>query len=235
MDIKKLLENAVEDSYLIDMSEIPNIDLYMDQVTTFMETHLSKMKRNNDDKILTKTMINNYAKNDLLPSPDKKRYSKEHVLLLTLIYYFKNVLSISDVKKLLAPISENYFQGEKGKDMSYIYNELIRFEDTVLEAAKDDVNKKLDVAIEAFKDAPKKDADYLKLFSLISLLSFDVYVKKGIIESIIDNLPDPMSKEEREKAAKKAREAKVKEAKEKEAKKIKEEKLKQAKVKSTKA
>ena len=52
----------------IDLEDIPNIDLYMDQVTTFMESKLRNSTRKPDeDKILTKTMINNYAKNDLLP------------------------------------------------------------------------------------------------------------------------------------------------------------------------
>ena len=86
MDIKKILEETINNIYLIEQEDIPNIDLYMDQVTTFMERHLKDHKRNDEDKILTKTMINNYAKNDLLPSPEKKRYTKEHVLLLTLIY-----------------------------------------------------------------------------------------------------------------------------------------------------
>mgnify|MGYP000334617862 CR=1 FL=1 len=60
----------------IKPEDIPNIDLYMDQVTTFMEEQLSSTKRYEDDKILTKTMINNYAKNNLLPPPNKKKYSK---------------------------------------------------------------------------------------------------------------------------------------------------------------
>ena len=52
----------------IKSEDIPNIDLYMDQVTTFMESRLRSSTRNpGTDKILTKTMINNYAKNDLLP------------------------------------------------------------------------------------------------------------------------------------------------------------------------
>ena len=76
---------------------IPNIDLYMDQVTTFMEEQLASTKRHEEDKILTKTMINNYAKNNLLPPPVKKKYSKEHVLALIFIYYFKNILSIKDI------------------------------------------------------------------------------------------------------------------------------------------
>ena len=76
----------------------------MDQVTTFMEENLASTKRHEDDKILTKTMINNYAKNKLLPPPEKKRYSREHLLMLIFIYYFKNILSISDIQTLLGPM-----------------------------------------------------------------------------------------------------------------------------------
>ena len=109
MDIEKIIESTVNKLELIDSADIPSIDLYMDQVTTFMEKHLRESKRNEDDKILTKTMINNYAKNKLLPPPEKKRYSKEHVIMLVFIYYFKNVMSINDIKKMLTPISEKYF------------------------------------------------------------------------------------------------------------------------------
>ncbi len=59
-----------------------------------------------DDKILTKTMINNYAKNNLLPPPVKKKYSKEHLLVMIFIYYFKNFLSIKDIETMLTPITE---------------------------------------------------------------------------------------------------------------------------------
>ena len=86
----------------IKLEDIPNIDLYMDQVTTFMEEHLrSTVRYPGEDKILTKTMINNYAKNNLLPPPVKKKYSKEHVLLLIFIYYYKGILTINDIQALL--------------------------------------------------------------------------------------------------------------------------------------
>ena len=76
----------------IKSDEIPNIDLYMDQVLSFLDDKLNYTRRNSADgeeKIFTKTMINNYAKNDLLPSPVKKKYSKEHMMALIFIYYFK--------------------------------------------------------------------------------------------------------------------------------------------------
>ena len=82
----------------ISSADVPNIDLYMDQVTTILDEMLGPITRKPDeDKIITKTMINNYAKNKLLPPPEKKRYSREHLLMLIFIYYFKNILSISDI------------------------------------------------------------------------------------------------------------------------------------------
>ena len=93
MDIQNILKNILEGLDKIDYirpEDVPGIDLYMDQVTTFMEEHLrSTVRYPGEDKILTKTMINNYAKNNLLPPPVKKKYSKEHVLLLIFIYYYK--------------------------------------------------------------------------------------------------------------------------------------------------
>ena len=72
--LNSILESISRIDY-VKSDDIPNIDLYMDQVTTFMEKQLSSSKRYEEDKILTKTMINNYAKNNLLPPPFKKKYS----------------------------------------------------------------------------------------------------------------------------------------------------------------
>lgn len=89
--------------------EIPEIELYMDQVIKFMDDRFSSLKRYEGDKMLTKTMINNYSKNKLLPSPEKKKYGKDHMLLLVFIYYFKNVLSIKDIRSILSPLTEHFF------------------------------------------------------------------------------------------------------------------------------
>ena len=71
----------IRSSDVIEIEDIPNIDLYMDQVTTFMDKGLAQYKRNEDDKILTKTMINNYTKAKIFPPPIKKRYSRTHLML----------------------------------------------------------------------------------------------------------------------------------------------------------
>lgn len=185
--VNSLLQRLAKLNY-IKPGDVPNIDLYMDQVTTFMDEHLSDVKRYEDDKILTKTMINNYTKNDLLPPPVKKKYSKEHIYVLTFIYYLKNILSISDIQKLLNPLTDKFFNKEELPDLEYIYSEIYNMEKAQIASLYKDVVERTQVAKEAFLDVEnEEDKDFLQLFSLVGLLSFDVYMKKNIIESLIDD------------------------------------------------
>jgi Domain of unknown function (DUF1836) len=106
MDINELKEKFSELNLQnqLTLDEIPEIDLYMDQVTQLFDSKFNETKRNEDDKALTKTMVNNYAKGKLLMSVKNKKYSKEHLLLMSLIYNLKGALSISDIKSSLNKI-----------------------------------------------------------------------------------------------------------------------------------
>ena len=182
IDTKDMLNSILESISRIDYikpESIPNIPLYMDQVTTFMDAQLASSKRYAEDKILTKTMINNYAKNDLLPPPQKKKYSKEHLLTLIFIYYFKNFLSITD----------KYFSGDGELTLTDIYNEVFHLEKEQIEVLKQDVIQRYELSQDTFADAGEEDREFLKTFSFICMLSFDVYVKKQIIEKLVDQLP----------------------------------------------
>ena len=186
--LNSILESLDHVDY-IRPEEIPNIDLYMDQVTTFMDEHFSSTKRYSEDKILTKTMINNYTKNNLLPPSVKKKYSREHMLLLILIYYFKNILSIRDIETVLKPLREKYFSGENAVLLTDLYKEICEMEKTRIEPMKASVREAYEKSQSAFADIEDKDAqDELKLFAFICSLSFDVYLKKMMIEKIIDKL-----------------------------------------------
>ncbi|TCT14612.1 uncharacterized protein DUF1836 [Natranaerovirga pectinivora] len=170
----------------ININDIPNIDLYMDQVTTFMDENLEKMKRNSEDKILTKTMINNYTKNDLLPPPNKKKYSKEHMLFLIFTYYFKNVLSINDIQKLLEPISKTFYGKEEKKgQFEDLYEKIFSLQKQQFNDIEKDIENKIEMSKEAFKNL-NDDSELLFLFSFISLLSFEAFMKKHIVEKLID-------------------------------------------------
>lgn len=187
--LEQLLEKLNSIGYVKSV-DIPSIDLYMDQITTFMDEQLAASKRHADDKILTKTMINNYAKNNLLPPPEKKKYSKEHVLTLIFIYYFKNILSISDIQSILNPLTEKYFGNKDGFNMLDVYNEVFSLENDESQKILKDLGKKYTIANNTFEDFPEEDKDFLHAFSFICMLSYDVYIKKMIIEHTIDQLTE---------------------------------------------
>lgn len=187
------LINSIMESFdridYIKAQDIPNIDLYMDQVTTFMDNNLRKASRYPEaDKVMTKTMINNYAKNDLLPPPIRKKYSKEHILVLIFIYYYKSFLSINDIQTLLQPITEKFFHIEGEFNMESIYHEVFSMEKEQVEVLKQDVLDKFTLSRKTFQDAPEENQEFLKEFSFICILSFDVYLKKLVIEKLIDDI-----------------------------------------------
>ena len=168
--------------------DIPEIPLYMDQITTFMETKLEACKRQPDDKILTKTMINNYTKNRLIPPPLKKKYSKDHLILLLFIYYLKDFLSISDIDAILGPLEEACFDNQEGLTMSDIYAEAFSLIKDQTGNITRDLLRRWKLSEKTFQDAEGDRADFLHLFSFICLLSFDVYIKKKMIETAVDAL-----------------------------------------------
>lgn len=205
IDSEKLLDDLLKKLNIIDEADIPAIDLYMDQVTTFMDKHLKNSKRFEDDKILTKTMINNYSKNELLPAPIKKRYTKEHVILLIFIYYYKNILSINDIKTILTPLCDSYFGDNKTVSLEDIYGEISQLQYDMIEDIKNDITDKISDSKQHFCDVPAKNRDFLQLYALVSSLCFDVYIKKQMIEGIIDE----MNKQSEIPDVKKSKEPKV--------------------------
>ena len=93
-------------------NELPDLDLYLDQVVNYIEKYLGQYTVNKEDKIITKTMINNYVKLGIMPAPEKKKYSREHIAYLIVICVLKQVYSISDIGKLIS-LTIQYFELSK--------------------------------------------------------------------------------------------------------------------------
>lgn len=194
LDIQNLME-SINGSFgrmkYIRSEDVPSIDLYMDQVTTFLDEELKHSSRViNDEKLITKTMINNYAKNDVIPPPNKKKYTKEHMLVLIMMYYFKSFLQISDIKELFDPINEKYFGKDTDFGIEEVYNNVFKDVGSQIDVIHDDVMKKYQDSLTDFQDAPESEQEYLQLYSFVCKLGCDVFVKKLMIEKIVDSLKD---------------------------------------------
>ncbi len=197
-DTEKLLKSIMSGLKRMDsisIEDIPSIDLYMDQLTTFMGAKLKATKRYEVDKILTKTMINNYAKNSILPPPNNKKYGRRHIIMLIFIYYFKNVLSLHDIQKLTSPLIQTYFKKTEGLSLEDIYENVFKSAYGQLDDIQLFVEKTIEASEEICSKAKKdgmsdEEQEFLKYFFLICSLAFDAYAKRLMIEKLIDLMPE---------------------------------------------
>ena len=81
-------------------ADIPAIDLYMDQLLTYIDAQVRPLVAP-DEKLLTASMVNNYVKQGIIPAPKAKRYTANHVAMLTVICLMKRAFSMDDIHSLL--------------------------------------------------------------------------------------------------------------------------------------
>lgn len=194
-EILKLVDElALSDE--IKLSDIPDINLYITQVERFLSDKLGHHKRSSKDKILTPTMINNYTKDNLLMKPTKgKQYTKEHIILMILLYYLKQILSLDDIGKMfkevlkdmstteddVIPLEEIYsiFVDLKQDEFTNYHNTILRNLEDIQEKTKD-INSENP---EEFEE-DKKKAEW---FLIVIMLVAQAHAQKRLAERIIDN------------------------------------------------
>ncbi|NLK37143.1 MAG: DUF1836 domain-containing protein [Epulopiscium sp.] len=179
--------NEMQDTQTVELKDIPNIDLYMDQVTTFMDSVLAEYKRYPDDKILTKTMINNYAKARIFPPPVKKKYTKNHLILLIIIYHLKTVLSIHDISILLKPVTDELLTNNKTKLLDKIYVNFVAMQ----KMNKENLQSVLSGNYEMLQNCKEHIEDFsdnrMQLILLVLLLSIQANTEKRLAEKLLDS------------------------------------------------
>ena len=106
LELSEIIDKVVNKSDLTT-KDIPSLDLYMDQIMTLFDDHLQDNKRFVDDKLLTKTMINNYSKAGVIKPVKGKKYTKEQIIGMLLVYNLKNTITIQEIKQVLAPVYAN--------------------------------------------------------------------------------------------------------------------------------
>ena len=89
--------NEVFDVSFPRWDDLPKFDLHMDQVLELLNEYLAVLKLTNDP-LVTKSMIHNYLKLELIPKPQKKRYNRKHLAYLIAIIMLKNIITIPEIK-----------------------------------------------------------------------------------------------------------------------------------------
>ncbi|WP_267497862.1 DUF1836 domain-containing protein [Bacillus sp. REN16] len=168
----------------IFLEDIPQIDLYMDQVIQLFENTFNSAKRNEDEKILTKTMINNYAKGKLLFPIKNKKYSRSHLILLSMIYQLKSGLSINDIKATLDGVNHKIMNDEEFNLEEFYESYLILYKKNTVEFKEDMATKIKDVA--DISDSAE-DEQLKKVLLILSFITASQFYRRAA-ETLVDEL-----------------------------------------------
>lgn len=182
MHIEELLSflNNTEFLSQIDETNIPNINLYMDQVLSFMNDNLEHYKKDSKDKILTKSMINNYVKNEIIPKPQNRKYYPQHIISLIYIFYLKQILSLDDVKIIMNKYEKKHFN----EGINELYKVFLSLERQEVSGLEDELEV---LAKNLYENCQDFDDDEI-IFLFIMLLSSRASTYKVIIEKLTEHL-----------------------------------------------
>lgn len=173
LELIEIIQKVINKSDL-KANDIPSLDLYMDQIMTLFEEHLQDNKRYQDDKLLTKTMINNYSKAGIIKPVKGKKYTKEQIIGMLLVYNLKNTITIQEIKRLLSPIYED------NNSLEDIYNQFIEIKNNQNTNIEPFILK----IIESYDlDINKKDERLIAVMTLSSLSNQLTSIVQGIIDN----------------------------------------------------
>jgi hypothetical protein len=186
IDIDEMIDK-LDDNETISLEDIPSIDLYMDQVIQLFEKTFGPTKRNDEEKILTKTMINNYAKGKLFFPVKNKKYSKEHIILIALIYQLKGVLSIGDVKIVLNGINEKLLVDEI--DLDQFYQSYLTLHEKNIASYKENLREKANEVTGELAQTEGDTEELEKVLLIASLVNMSNLYRKTA-EKLVDTLKE---------------------------------------------
>ena len=170
---------------LADGKSVPDIDLYIDQMVSCLNSELSLYAKNGEGPI-TKGIVSNYTKHKMIPGPEGKRYTKDHCIFMLLVYYLKGCFSMDQVQRLMKPILSNYDSAwDDNVDMQAYYKEIL----AAVRKSEEDFSEQLQERILANKKflADRGSADDIsELILLITMLIMRSNEERYMAEKLLD-------------------------------------------------
>ena len=184
--VKTILDDYVNKGRILP-GDFPDMELYMDQAAMFMNKKLEIYQKNDDEPVMTKAMISNYVKHDMLPKPNKKKYSRDHLAMLTLIFYLKGVLQVQDIEHLMKPLIDNYnSEFEEQFDFLKLYGGIENLYSAQRDKVAEEVYQDIDHIKKFLNKYENADDDATELFMLICLLSMRADAQRYIVQKLMD-------------------------------------------------
>jgi hypothetical protein len=189
MRYEEFIKNTVE-AYVskgrIRPDDFPDMEIYMDQAETFLNRELGIYKKSEKDKVITKTMIGNYVKHHMLPRPVNKKYSKDHLIMLALIFYLKGTFQMEEIEIIVKPLIDNYNSEFEDKyDLAALYKGILEVQAEEQKSLGESVCRMIDESKYQLAETSLSDDDMLELFMLIVNLSMKADAQKFLAHRLL--------------------------------------------------
>lgn len=203
MRYEEYIKNTIDDYVAkskIEEESFPDMEIYMDQAETFLNKELGIYKKNEKDKVITKTMIGNYVKHNMLPRPVNKKYSKDHLILLTLIFYLKGSFQMEEIEKIVKPLIDNYNSAFDEKiDLSSLYEGILEVQAKELASLPKSISDMMEGIKYQLRENELSDDDMLEIFLLIVNLSMKADAQKFLAHKLLQEyILKPKQKKQKE-------------------------------------
>lgn len=196
--LKKLQNSAI-----IPEDKIPGLDLYIDQAEMFFKKQFENLDLSGDKGVITKAMINNYTKNDLIPRPEGKKYTKSHIVMLAMIIYLKGIFKIEEIELLMKPLVENHRSDfEDHIDPTLLYNTACSINEDAVAALSRQVDSDIDEIKKKLEETDIADDQRMEIFILILSLAMKADAAKYTAARLLETYFINPEKERREKVRK---------------------------------
>ena len=190
----------LKDAGLIMTQDLPEMDLYIDQVSTVFRKFMDKLDDSLAEKYVTKPMINNYAKRGLIARPEGKRYTKDHMVMIAMVFYLRSIFKMEDISKIMKPLIDNY-SSEYDDTISpeLVYALAQEATENRLQEFLSGIDESVSVIKREMEDTDIADDQSMEVLILILTLAMRAEIEKYLAERLMKAYFEQPEKEKKEK------------------------------------
>lgn len=182
VQLKKLKESGI-----VDHRKMPEIDLYIDQVEAFFRNETKDLDSETVKRFLTKGMINNYAKQDMIPRPDGKKYTADHMMMIVMVAYLKGIFKMDEIKYLMKPLVDNYNSDfDENIDPEIVYKTACATNAGFAEYMANEIDDNITIIKKLFQEHELDDDERMEAFTLILSLAMRADMEKYIAARLME-------------------------------------------------
>ena len=190
----------LKDAGLIMTQDLPEMDLYIDQVSTVFRKFMDKLDDSLAEKYVTRPMINNYAKRGLIARPEGKRYTKDHMVMIAMVFYLRSIFKMEDISKIMKPLIDNY-SSEYDDTISpeLVYALAQEATENRLQEFLSGIDESVSVIKREMEDTDIADDQSMEVLILILTLAMRAEIEKYLAERLMKAYFEQPEKEKKEK------------------------------------